>query len=303
MVLHLIDHDGPGGAQQIVRALVRARNSDEAIYLRRYGEPKLSGVASFFRAWKASRHHKIIHAHLTKSLMFVLLLKILTRKTVLYHEHGKVLTGSLPYVLLLRLSTLFVDQYITVSEATSKELQRYISKKPIVLHNFVIIPQVRRKKHALTLGFMGRIHKVKGWDRFLEVVRFAKLPGVVAGTGPDEAEMKRRAKHLPIRFIGHVRPSTFYSKASIVIIPSRSESFSLVAAEASALGIPVIAHNIPAIHELRLPNCWCHDITDIAGFCRLIRRVVKQTVRKHQNTYTLEAYQKKLDALYGSFMQ
>jgi D-inositol-3-phosphate glycosyltransferase len=49
---------------------------------------------------------------------------------------------------------------------------------------------------------------------------------------------------------GHEMLSTYYRAADLVMVPSRSESFGLVALEASACGIPVVASAVGGLTTL-----------------------------------------------------
>ncbi|MCL1593345.1 MAG: glycosyltransferase [Actinomycetia bacterium] len=113
--------------------------------------------------------------------------------------------------------------------------------------------------------FAGRIQSHKGTD--LAVRSFGKIPAILAddtgpttlhiiggASGPDgEAELARchiSAERLGvadrIRYfepVPHSSLADHYRASEVVIVPSRSESFGLVAAEAQACGIPVVAAN------------------------------------------------------------
>ncbi|HAX81358.1 MAG TPA: D-inositol-3-phosphate glycosyltransferase [Actinobacteria bacterium] len=107
------------------------------------------------------------------------------------------------------------------------------------------------------VAFVGRIQPLKGIDVAIEAV--AGLDGVrllVVG-GPSgvmgESEMGRlqamaaalapgRVVFLPPR--PHSDIACVYRAADVVIVPSRSESFGLVAVEAQACGTPVVASHV-----------------------------------------------------------
>jgi D-inositol-3-phosphate glycosyltransferase len=110
--------------------------------------------------------------------------------------------------------------------------------------------------------FVGRIQPLKGVDVALEAVALARrdLPDlrmVIVG-GPSgieghiEAERLRRRAAEPdlegaVLFLPaqpHHTLADFYRAADVVICPSRSESFGLVAVEAQACATPVIAANV-----------------------------------------------------------
>lgn len=99
--------------------------------------------------------------------------------------------------------------------------------------------------------FVGRIQPLKGVDVALEAV--AMLPdlrlvvvGGPSGAGGEEElhRLEERAANLPVEFVDPVPHDVlvdYYRAADVLLLPSRSESFGLVAAEAQACGIPVVA--------------------------------------------------------------
>ncbi|MBT8164345.1 MAG: glycosyltransferase [Acidimicrobiia bacterium] len=112
------------------------------------------------------------------------------------------------------------------------------------------------------LLFAGRIQPLKGVDvaiETLQVVReshpLARLVVVGGPSGGDgEAEMAHLAQLAVHRGLGsdvvfrppeaHDTLADFYRAADALLMPSRSESFGLVAAEAQAAGLPVVAANV-----------------------------------------------------------
>lgn len=106
------------------------------------------------------------------------------------------------------------------------------------------------------LLFVGRIQPLKGLE--LAVQCLAEVEGdavlwVVGGpSGPEgPAELARamdRARELGVAGrirllppVPHSRLADYYRAADVVLVPSRSESFGLVALEAAACGTPVVA--------------------------------------------------------------
>ncbi len=110
--------------------------------------------------------------------------------------------------------------------------------------------------------FVGRIQPLKGVDVALEAFhRISKEIGdatfvVVGGpSGPLGSEELEKLRHSVeaadlgdrVRFWpaqDHGRLPTFYQAADVILVPSRSESFGLVAAEAQATGLPVVAARV-----------------------------------------------------------
>lgn len=117
--------------------------------------------------------------------------------------------------------------------------------------------------HGEVLLFVGRIDPVKGLDTLLEAVallrdRPALTLLVVGGTPPgveprdaDEIHLRQLAGQLGIadrvRWLGPVeqdRLPLYYSAADVAVVPSRYESFGLVALEALACGAAVVAARV-----------------------------------------------------------
>jgi glycosyltransferase involved in cell wall biosynthesis/O-antigen/teichoic acid export membrane protein len=110
--------------------------------------------------------------------------------------------------------------------------------------------------------YVGRLEIAqKGLDLLLEAWAAAadRIPGclLLAGTGPDEEALRERARELGVadrvRFLGWVAgrdKSELVATARIAAVPSRFETFGIVAAEALAVGTPVVAYDIDCLREV-----------------------------------------------------
>ncbi|MBJ2119435.1 glycosyltransferase family 4 protein [Arthrobacter sp. MSA 4-2] len=85
---------------------------------------------------------------------------------------------------------------------------------------------------------------------------------IIAGTGPDEHRIRQEvaAQNLGdrVRLVGWVGGQEKFETLAagrLVVIPSRAETFGLVAVEALASGTPVIAFDIPCLREVVPPGC------------------------------------------------
>jgi alpha-1,6-mannosyltransferase len=81
---------------------------------------------------------------------------------------------------------------------------------------------------------------------------------VVAGDGPERAELERVAAGLPVTFLGflHERDelAALLASVDVVIAPGPYETFGLAALEAMASGTPVVAPTAGALPELVVPR-------------------------------------------------
>ena len=146
---------------------------------------------------------------------------------------------------------------------------------PGVDHAFFAPGQRRQARRGVALPedgrmllFVGRIQPLKGLE--VAIGALAELTDrcpdsflvVVGGpSGPEgEAEVDRMRKLVAdlgltdrMRWVPpqpHELLSTFYRAADVVVVPSRSESFGLVALEAAACGIPVVASSVGGLTSL-----------------------------------------------------
>jgi len=103
--------------------------------------------------------------------------------------------------------------------------------------------------------FAGKLTNFKGVDVFLHATKKYEEshPGafitLIAGAGQEDESLRQLAKDLELKdtyFLGHrsqAQLRELYSTSDIFVIPSRIEPFGLVALEAMACGLPVVATN------------------------------------------------------------
>jgi D-inositol-3-phosphate glycosyltransferase len=159
-------------------------------------------------------------------------------------------------------------------------------------------PQARRAvglpSEGPLVAFVGRIQPLKGADiavRVLEALatRYEDIHLVIIGgpSGPHGeehlAELHRQVDlsglEDKVRFVApqpHELLSTYYRAADLCVVPSRSESFGLVALEAAACGTPVVASAVGGLTTLveDRRTGYLVDGHDIDGFARATEKVL-----------------------------
>jgi D-inositol-3-phosphate glycosyltransferase len=116
------------------------------------------------------------------------------------------------------------------------------------------------------LLFVGRILPLKGLDVAVGALASLDDPGatlvIVGGpSGPDGVAELERTRSLVtdaglddrVRFVEpqpHDRLRVFYRAADVCLVPSRAESFGLVALEAAACGLPVVAAAVGGLRTI-----------------------------------------------------
>jgi glycosyltransferase involved in cell wall biosynthesis len=104
--------------------------------------------------------------------------------------------------------------------------------------------------------YVGRLEPIKGVGGLIEVFRHRRDQDlVIAGEGGLRRRLKLAAAGLPhVRFAGWVAAQELdplYRGALAIVLPTRGhEAFALVAVEAMARGVPVIAHRFGAQAEI-----------------------------------------------------
>lgn len=114
----------------------------------------------------------------------------------------------------------------------------------------------------LIIGAVSRLRYEKGIDLLIEsfaqvIKQHHHIHLLIVGTGPDESQLKEKIRNLKLEL-----NTTFFGEASwetamqqmalmdVVVVPSRFEGFGLTAAEAMAMGKPVIASNVFGLCEV-----------------------------------------------------
>lgn len=158
---------------------------------------------------------------------------------------------------------------LTISKSTKLALMKHgfqgasITVLPMGITRPLVIKQKKRELRP-TLVFLGRMHKLKGVEDFLEIVRLVKLQlsecqAWMIGSGePAYLEfLKERARQMllktTVKFYGFTSDQqkfTLLSRAHLLIVPSCQEGWGLVVAEANFVGTPVVAYNVLGLHEV-----------------------------------------------------
>lgn len=141
-----------------------------------------------------------------------------------------------------------------------------------------------------TLGFVGRLTPEKGLDVLLDAL--ARLPSdvraVVAGAGPAEPELRRRADALGLAgrvswlgFVEHERMPGVYGQLDLLVVPSRTtagwkEQFGRVVIEALAARVPVVAADSGELSRLlsSTEGGWLFPEGDVAALAGTLRRLL-----------------------------
>ena len=168
--------------------------------------------------------------------------------------------------LAIRHGNLFkwVDGFIAVSNFIKDQhlLAGFPPNKIFVKKNGLDLSLVHQKQHKQkrnSIVFIGRISKSKGSEVIKFVIENIHEPILLVGDGPDLENLKdycTKNNYSHVNFLGRQSRKKCFEILGLskcVIIPSQcGEAFSLVAAEALALGVPIVGSNVGGLGELIL---------------------------------------------------
>jgi len=187
--------------------------------------------------------------------------KIESSAKVIYYEHGASWIHHKGKV-----GTSFFDsihEILANSHAAKRVLElKWHVKKPITvvpnpLRSDIEIGRTPRTllDQPVKLGCIGRLIPLKGFPIAFGVIEALAEKGykaelMIAGDGEDRALLEKHAAGLPVTFLGPIKDVTaFYDSLDFLLVPSIREPLGLVALEAAARGVPVIAANIDGLPE------------------------------------------------------
>jgi glycosyltransferase involved in cell wall biosynthesis len=250
-------------------------------------------IPSFPVFVKAVAENKIVHAHghpYLTSLIAGKLAKQYNKPFVLtqhntYIEYNNIFdqVESINDVAVGKQNLNAADKIIVISQATKDYVLRLGAKpsKIKVIYNGVDLARFRpitgkreemRRKLGIPLDAavvltVRRLVYKNGVDTLLDCANIAvkknpKIMFLVVGKGPDSDSVKLQVKQLGIeanfRLAGFVSDEdlpSYYNAADLFVLPSKSgEGLPLVALEAMACGLPVVATNVGGIREILMKD-------------------------------------------------
>ena len=203
----------------------------------------------------------------------------------------------LPFHLVERVGLASHRNLVAVSEDLAEQLRRRNPRAQVQVIENALPDEAFQARTLLrrNILYLGRLEIAqKGVDLLLEA--FASMPEglgrtlVIAGSGPDETRLRALATRLGLDnrvvFAGHVDPAARFdllASAELVAMPSRYETFGMVAAEALAVGTPVVAFDIPCLRSIVAPpNGILVPAFDTRAFASAIERVLADDLLRSQ---------------------
>lgn len=166
--------------------------------------------------------------------------------------------------------------HATSEEECVASTHRLPRLQSVTIPNGIELPELEQARTwcpegQLRVLFMGRLHPIKGIENLIDAMSDVSSASLtICGDGAPAylAELHARVQHRgladKITFAGHVSgqaKEAALHNADVCVLPSYSENFGMVIAEALAHGVPVIAsHGTPwAALESRQCGLWLNN--------------------------------------------
>ena len=157
-----------------------------------------------------------------------------------------------------------LDKTIVLSKHDAAQVKKYYNIDVNQIYNFISNDQVDKSSlKNRTFLAVGRYDKIKGYDRLIKLFNdFYKTNNdwnlLIVGEGSERHNLQKIIDDLNLNNCVKLTGKTndvekYYKDASIFLMTSYGEGFPMVIVEAMKYGLPVVAYDIPVLHEM-LPN-------------------------------------------------
>ena len=185
---------------------------------------------------------------------------------------GLVGVKSVLHRVILTIFYRLADSIVTVSDAVREHLAAFMfieQQKIQRIYNPIDYADILQRSaqplllppdeepDQVRLLMVGRFKPAKGHEYAVEALALLpeKFSLYLVGDGELESDLEALARRLGVRgrvhFLGfHSNPYQWMRWADVLLVPSRWEGFGLVLAEASGVGIPAVASDVPALAEV-----------------------------------------------------
>lgn len=198
-----------------------------------------------------------------------------------------------------------VDSYLTLSDYVARRIRKYYHRDSRVIAPPVDVDQFRLGENKGSYYVVvSRLVPYKRIELAVEACEALGRPLKIAGTGPELAELKRRAGKQT-EFLGFVPDSqlpALYAGARALLFP-QEEDFGITPLEAAAAGKPTVAYGQGGARETiisGLTGIFFEEQT-VQSLANGIRRLEGQTwsphlIRQHAEKYRREVFMEQIES-------
>ncbi|MFC1504611.1 glycosyltransferase family 4 protein [Spirochaetota bacterium] len=189
------------------------------------------------------------------------------------------------YILIkLKADTVMVLNHIDEKELAKR---KFDPKKILVVYGAIdhgAIKAGKKMEKRYDAVFVGREHPQKGIPDLLEVWEYicGRMPdvklGMIGNFRSVEDDIRKKGLENNILLLGYMNGSRKYDclrSAKVFLLPSYYESFAVVAVEAMACRLPIIAYDLPVFREIYTQGMLFVPIGDRAKMAETFLKLIK----------------------------
>ncbi|OKZ06125.1 MAG: hypothetical protein BHV75_21025 [Bacteroides oleiciplenus] len=200
--------------------------------------------------------------------------------------------------------SLWTNSFICPSQFMAEKMQQggYPANKLQVINNFIGEEQVQyiintpNPIREEAYAYIGRLSQEKGIESLLKAASRLPYKLYIAGSGPLEADLKKKYTANNIIFLGHLGAKDtieLLKKISFTVIPSIGyENNPLSVIESMCCGTPVLGRNMGGIPELVETSSFNHLFTQDEELPSLITKMFNTVVSANRNKLSTAALQR-----------
>jgi glycosyltransferase involved in cell wall biosynthesis len=198
-----------------------------------------------------------------------------------------------------------VHSYAANSREVQSRLRRFwnrdarVINPPVEVAYFAAAPADQRAQERGYLLGVGRWIPYKNFDLMIEIADAARVPLVIAGSGPEEAALRRAAGRASVPVTFERRPPRerlreLYEGAKALLFPAH-EDFGIIPVEAQACGTPVLGVRRGGLLETVVEGetGFLLDSYDPARYVDVLRYVDgldRDRIRTHAWSYSTDVF-------------
>jgi glycosyltransferase involved in cell wall biosynthesis len=241
----------------------------------------------------------LVHLHFPLPLgVSILMARALVKRPLVVTVHGNADVYELPRAIepVTRAVLTRADAVVSVSHDLADYLRRVMRVPNVtVIPNGVDVDAFQPgpgSNGTLHLFSVSRLVPRKNIDVLIAAVEQlvndgAPLSLSIAGTGPDEAKLRRLAEERPgfVRFLGFIdeaRKRAVLTETDVFVQLSIREGLSIATLEALASGVPCVVSDLPGVREPITPGetgWYVEDPESVPSVVAALRRVLADRTR------------------------